>query len=281
MLIAHGDDHYRFITQPDHAALAGQFAEHWGNDTFERPDPYAAMALVAATHDDGWWKYDRKPHIGDDGLVNFVSVPADDWVEFYDDGISNVAELNRYAGLLASMHGSGLRRRRYGLSASWPDTQPAFEEFVTREEERQTELAGELVELGEDDDERLPNEDVELLTTLHERGEPPEDSESRLWCNYELLQVWDVLSLTFGTTESPGETTIEDVPTAPGEEVTMTVKPLGDAEFELDPYPFDESPLTVSVPARTVPKGDYDTEDDLCRAYYAGEYETVEFTLRA
>ena len=26
MLIAHGDDQYRFITQPDHAALAGQFA---------------------------------------------------------------------------------------------------------------------------------------------------------------------------------------------------------------------------------------------------------------
>ena len=59
------------------------------------------------------------------------------------------------------------------------------------------------------------------------------------------------------------------------------MKPVGDGEFRLDPYPFDESPLTVSVPARIVPKGDYDTEDDFCRAYYAGEHETVEFTLRA
>ena len=54
MLIAHGDDQYRFITQPDHAALAGQFAVHWGNETFERPEPSAAMTLVATTHDDGW-----------------------------------------------------------------------------------------------------------------------------------------------------------------------------------------------------------------------------------
>ncbi len=281
MLIAHGDDQYRFITQPDHAALAGQFASHWGNDAFERPAPSAAMTLVATTHDDGWWEYDRKPHLEEDGtLVNFVSVPADAWIEFYENGISSVAELNRYAGLLASMHGSGLRRRRYGLSASWPDTQSPFEVFVAREEKRQTKLAGELVESSEDD-EQLSDEDMTVLTALHERGEAPEGTESRLWCNYELLQAWDVLSLTFGTTESPSETTIEDVPTAPGEEVSITVKPVGDGEFRLDPYPFDESPLTVSVPARIVPKGDYDTEDDFCRAYYAGEHEAVEFTLRA
>ncbi|MCO8246505.1 DUF3891 family protein [Haladaptatus sp. AB643] len=280
MLIAHGDDQYRFITQPDHAALAGQFAEHWGNETFERPEPFAAMTLVATTHDDGWWEYDRKPHLEDGDLVNFVSVPADEWVEFYDGGISSVAELNTYAGLLASMHGSGLRRRRYGLSTSWPDTQPAFEEFVAKEEERQTRLAGELMEADEDEEE-LSDEDMELLTALHKQGEPPERPTSRLWCNYELLQVWDVLSLILGTTESPDETTIEDVPTAPGEEVSITVRPVGDGEFELDPYPFDESPLTVSVAARVVPKGDYGTEDDFCRAYYAGEYETVEFTLHA
>ena len=74
--------------------------------------------------------------------------------------------------------------------------------FVAREEKRQTKLAGELVESGEDD-EQLSDEDMTVLTALHERGETPEGTGSRLWCNYELLQAWDVLSLTFGTTESP------------------------------------------------------------------------------
>ncbi|SIR69557.1 Protein of unknown function [Haladaptatus litoreus] len=281
MLIADGDDHYRFITQPDHAQLAGMFAEHWGNDTFERPTPFAAMVLVAANHDDGWWEYDRTPHLGDDGIVDFVSVPATEWIEFYDDGISTVVGMNRYSGLVASMHGSGLRRRRYGLSASWPDTPTAFKEFVDREERRQAKLADELHGANGSKEEQLSDEDISVLTTLHEQGEPPENTDSRLWCNYELLQVWDALSLIFGTSESPAETTIESVPTAPGEEISVTVRPVSDGEFELDPYPFAESPLTVFVPARIVRKGDYDTEDDLRRAYYSGEYELVEFTLRA
>ncbi|GAA0254944.1 DUF3891 family protein [Haladaptatus pallidirubidus] len=281
MLIADGDDYYRFITQPDHAKLAGQFAEHWGNDTFERPTPFAAMVLVAANHDDGWWEYDRTPHLEDGDIVDFVSVPAAEWIKFYDNGISTVAEMNRYAGLVASMHGSGLRRRRYGLSASWPDTQPAFEEFVDHEEQRQTRLAGQLHRSNGPEEERVSDEDMSVLTALHERGEPPANTDSRLWCNYELLQVWDALSLIFGTSESPDKTAIESVPVAPNEEESVTVQPVSNGEFELNPYPFDESPLTVFVPARIVPKVDYETEDDLRRAYYGGEYETVEFTLRA
>ncbi|EFW90941.1 hypothetical protein ZOD2009_17383 [Haladaptatus paucihalophilus DX253] len=291
MIIADGEGHYRFITQPDHARLAGRFAEHWGNETFERPEPFAAMVLAADAHDDGWWEYDRRPHLEDGEVVDFLSVPADAWVAFYDGGIESVIELNDYAGLVTSMHGSGLRRRRYGLSSSWPDTPPAFEEFVDREERRQTRLAEELHgreadgehgnERRSNADTRLSDADIDLLTALHEEGEPPEGTESRLWCNYELLQVWDFLSLVLCTSEWPEETTIDSVPTSPETaDVSMTVTPLGDDEFRLDPYPFDEAPLTASVPARIVPDGGYDDEAALLRAYYGGEHETVEFTLR-
>ena len=69
---------YRFVTQPDHAALAGQFADQWGNDAFERPEPAAEVALAAHEHDDGWWPYDRRPHLGGDGPpVDFRGMPAD------------------------------------------------------------------------------------------------------------------------------------------------------------------------------------------------------------
>ncbi|WP_231184191.1 DUF3891 family protein [Haladaptatus sp. DYF46] len=287
MILADAEDHYRFITQPDHAKVAGEFAEHWGNETFDPPDPYAAMVLVADTHDDGWWEYDRRPHLENGDIVDFLSVPAEAWVTFYDDGIDSVVELNEYAGLVASMHGSGLRRRRYGLSSSWPDTPSAFEEFVDREERRQRRLADGLYESGggeendgRDDRERLSDADMDLLTAIHEQGEPPEGTESELWRNYELLQVWDFLSLVLCTSEWPEETAIDSVPkSADDEDVSMTVTPVGDDEFRLDPYPFDESPLTVSVPARIVSNGEYDSEAALLREYYAGDHETIEFTL--
>ena len=34
--------------------------------------------------------------------------------------------------------------------------------------------------------------------------------------------------------------------------VSLEVKPLGDGRIIIDQYPFDESPLTVTVPARVV-----------------------------
>ena len=32
--------------------------------------------------------------------------------------------------------------------------------------------------------------------------------------------------------------------------VPLKIKPLGDGRIMIDPYPFNEAPLTVSVPAR-------------------------------
>jgi len=34
--------------------------------------------------------------------------------------------------------------------------------------------------------------------------------------------------------------------------VSLEIKPLGDGRIMIDQYPFDESPLTVTVPARVV-----------------------------
>ncbi|GAA0242803.1 hypothetical protein ACFFQF_22935 [Haladaptatus pallidirubidus] len=65
--------------------------------------------------------------------------------------------------------------------ASWPDTPFAFEEFVDREERRQMRLAGELHESNDSEEERLSDEDMLMLTALHERGEPPVVTLARKW----------------------------------------------------------------------------------------------------
>src|SRR5271154_91198 len=42
------------ITHPDHARLAGAFAEAWGNAQFCSPEPRARVLRGIASHDDGW-----------------------------------------------------------------------------------------------------------------------------------------------------------------------------------------------------------------------------------
>lgn len=278
MIIAETDGGYQFVTQPAHARLAGAFADRWGTDQFEDPEPDAATGLAAYEHDVGWWAYDRHPHRDGDGRpVDFREMDATTWTDLYDEGIDTVAGMDRYAGLLVSMHGSGLRRKRYGLSPAWPETPDPFRPFVEREEDRQARL---LEELRAADDERVSADDAALLAALHESG-TPEETGSRLWRNYRLLQAWDTLSLAFCVTVSPpGYRQIDAVPTTEsGGDTALSVEATGDGEYRVDPYPFDESPLTVTVPARTVERRRFDDETELLRAYYRARRETKSFTL--
>jgi len=279
MIVAAVEGGAQFVTQPAHARLAGQFADHWGTGRFDDPDPTAAMRLAAYEHDVGWWAYDRRPHLGSDGRpVDFREMDADVWTPLYDEGIDTVVEIDRYAGLLVSMHGSGLRRRRYGLSPSWPETPEPYRPFVEREEDRQSRLADALRE----ETDRVSDADVELVSQLHESGSAPAGADCRLWRNYRLLQAWDTLSLAFCVTDAPpGYPRIDAVPTGEGgSDAQLTLEAVGDGEYRVDPYPFDEAPLTVGVPFRTVDSHAFDDERALQKAYYRAKCERRVCRLR-
>ena len=281
MIVAETEDRWRFVTQPDHAALAGRFAAHWGNDAFDRPRPRLPMLVAARDHDDGWWAYDRHPHLDENGRpVDFRELNAGTWIDLYDDGIDAVVERDAYAGLLVAMHGVGLRRRRYGLSPSWPAPTAEYTVFVERQEAHQEQLLDEL-RSGESRDRLADDDDAALLSALHETGTVPHGTASRLWRNYRLLQAWDTLSLSFCVTESPpAYTAIDAVPTSEGaSDATLSVESIGDDRYRVEPYPFDATPLDLSVPVRTVRKDAFNSERSLIGAYYQAEPESVAFSL--
>ena len=87
------------ITQPDHARLAGVFAESWRGG--------AGGSLVAASHhhDDGWIDWEKAPTVDDHGRPHdFLTIPMDDRVAVYRRGIDLLATTDRAAGLLTSLH---------------------------------------------------------------------------------------------------------------------------------------------------------------------------------
>jgi hypothetical protein len=290
MIVAETETGFQLTTQPAHAALTGQLARHWGNDRFEAPAPEAASVIAATTHDDGWLRFDRRPRLDDGDPLDFKEMSADVWIDLYDEGIEAVGDVDPYAGLLVSMHGSGLQRGWYGLFApalpSRPTPAPAYAAFVDRQETRQTDLLEELREESGVYSEWVSGADERALATIHEEGTVAETagSESRLWHNYALLQVWDHLSLAFCTAvPPPSREKIPQVPTAVGGSTeTLRIESLGGEAFRIRPYPFDRSPLSVRVSTRTVPRTVIDgDEGTLVRAYYAADREHREFTLRS
>ena len=73
MLKRRVDDQIWLISQPDHAAVSGYLAAHWGNREFSAaggyadcPDPElvrSEVVLAIAEHDNGWWEWEADPEL--------------------------------------------------------------------------------------------------------------------------------------------------------------------------------------------------------------------------
>ena len=158
MIIRHDLQGLLAITQPDHARLAGVFAELWRDG--------AGPSLVAASrhHDDGWIDWEKAPTVDERGRPHdFLTIPMDERVAVYRRGIDLVAATDLAAGLLTSLHFGRLLAE--GLGALEGDARRTAEDF-------------------------LAEQSIWEAETWHQLGEP-EGVEA----DYRVLRAVDYLSL--------------------------------------------------------------------------------------
>lgn len=276
MIIAENSEHYRMITQNDHGDLAGQFAAHWGNEQFARLKPYQSMVLAAEAHDNGWWDWDVYPSVDEQGVpLPFTRTPREIRSGFYGRGIDNVIGRDLYAGLMVSMHGVGLPQKRYGTMPTMADRQDEFSQrFIA---------------------EREPTHKVLIEKIRQSEQYAGMDSQEQIWLNYLMMQVFDRLSLFFCanfdlTTVPPtGAHTagkgyygpsVKPTPVRLGEEDTeLKLRAVDPKTVVVEPYPFDQSPLRVSLRAKLIPRIAYKSQEEFREVYAKAQREQFEFTL--
>src|SRR5581483_3063567 len=102
-----------------------------------------------------------------------------------------------------------------------------------------------------------------------------------LWTQYELLQIFDRLSLYLCMPPlKAGE--VGPAPVGIGDDlVALTVRPAGEAEVMVEPWPFREAAVAASVPGRLVADREYAGDEDLRRELAAAETVTLTYTLRS
>ena len=160
-------------------------------------------------HDDGWAVWEQSPRVDDDGKpVNFLEVDVRAHLAFYRAGIAAITEEDADAGLLVSMHGAGIYRQRYGLDTALG---------LTRAAEVQDEV------------------DAFVAEQEAKFGGEPGDR----WEDYELLQLFDRLSLYFCMRD--------------GEEAELQgyrLEPVAPWHVRLSPYPFGDGRAVLAAAPR-------------------------------
>jgi hypothetical protein len=226
---------HRVIYQTDHAAMSGQFAAAFGNEQFAGLSLVEPLVYVAAHHDDGWTAVDtRAEQDPNTGLpYHLTQTPLPYLIETSAGSPAANEAHHPYSGLLSSMHSYGLFHGRYGLSDKiFIDLVPAEHKTAV-----QAMLDGELARQSRLKERLAQDETTAVLI-----------QEDVLFHNYKLLQFFDTLALYFHMTHAAAraESHFTNVPRAVGDDVGITISPVGDNVYRLAPYPFVQNEMAFS-----------------------------------
>lgn len=246
------------ITQNDHAQLSGLFAAHWGNEKFEKPRPYGSLVRAAMFHDRGWIRYETSPQLNPETgrTPNYREVPNDRaQLEAFEWAGDWLAAIDAYAGLMIAKHRTGLWQGRYGVIKHPPAIQrgklpPDIEAFIARSEAKQKAAA-----------EKLDRDELAV--------------------NYNLLQVWDMLSLYICSNEVLKADRIEPAPSAYAGRaaVGLSLAPAEKQTIAIDPYPFDQPFLTTNLIFRRLSQTKFRDSAELQSVYFRTTPQVTSFRL--
>lgn len=284
MLISRRDGDLYLVHQVEHARLAGDIVSRWGNERFAAPEPRESVRLGAAMHDEGWREPDEEPLYNPEARrpLHFLEISMQDHVPLYGRGVERAFATDGYAGMLVSMHWTGLYRSRWGMQAG------------------KVEFADE--DLQNDAVEREERRWIDVKRDLLERmGMRRSDFEQGLWHHYDLLQAWDLISLYVclidlsptrdvparptpetlrSIDQEPGPRTIGSVPVAiGGERVELVLRPVEPAVVAVEPYPLDADEVPWSVTASVIPDRAYESQEDAAEALASAPTTTISCTM--
>src|ERR1700680_1430975 len=175
------------VTHPDHARLAGAFAEHWGNERFLPPEPRANVLKGIARHDDGWAARDAAPQITRQGkpsafsveLVGkysaFEEIDLSEYLAVRESAVRLIAAEDPYAAILISMHTYSLLNDHSDRSTIAPAQLHLLEQFLEGQKALQDSWRKQIAS--------------------HRNLRPEHKSESAILDHFRLLQANDYLSL--------------------------------------------------------------------------------------
>jgi len=204
-----------------------------------------------------------RPYAHREDVPDFESVE----LNAYAKNVDWLNSQNSYAGLLVSMHRTGLWHNRYNI----------FTEPAGRLRERSQAVQNAKKEL------EAKQQELKKSLAAQNPG-----FENELAYNYMALQIFDLLSLYFCCDGYASNEEFKEYAIAPvrvsydsDETVRLTIRPNGKGAVIIDPYPFDLSPLGFSARARIIAPPKEKTESACVDAYHRAPRQMLTFEVSA
>lgn len=261
------------VTHPDHARLAGAFAERWGNDQFLPPEPRTHVLRGIARHDDGWLARDAEPQITRQGrpsafsveLVGkysaFEEIDLADYLAVRDRAVRLIAEEDAYAAILISMHTYSLLSEHADRSTIAPAELPLLDRFLEEQKKFQRILLDRI--------------------SADPQFAPEQKTEAAILDHFRLLQATDNLSLLTCVDFARPANLLHPLPLRDGGHARVEVRSAGSRHFVLEPYPFAAPSLSFRFPARHVTGKPFGSAAELQRQFAAAPPEMLSVTVSA
>ncbi len=255
---------WQLITHPDHARLAGLFAEAWGNDRFARPEPFGSVLYAVHHHDDGWLARDAAPSLTSQGkpeaftraLVGtyaaFEEIDLPSYLAVRGAATRAVADVDPVAGVLVSMHTVNLLTEQADLASIRAEHRAVHATFVAEQRAWQ---AATISRLG-------------LEPAGLERG-------------FEFLQACDNLSLIACADYRETRDLRHLHPDRSGRRHALRCTSPQPFTYTLEPWPFERTHLTFDLPYREIDRVACAHPDLFRRAFAAAPQQWRTLTLRS
>jgi hypothetical protein len=273
MLRLETENGWWLVTHPDHARLAGAFAEHWGNERFLPPEPRTNVLRGIACHDDGWALRDAAPQITRQGkpsafsveLVGkysaFEEIDLADYLAVRDRAVRLIAAEDAYAAILISMHTYNLLTEHADRSTILAAQLSLFDQFLLDQKALQQSLRRQI------------SEDA--------RFTPEQASENAILDHFRLLQATDNLSLLTCVDFRQPAHLLHPLPLRDGGHTTVQVLSVSPRHFVLDPYPLAEASLSLRFPARYIEGKVFPSSAELQQQFRDAPVEMLSVTVSA
>ena len=261
------------LTQEMHADLSAQFAARWGNARFARLSPEQTMLRAANLHDTHFRETETDLPIDMQAGRPYghrESPFSQAHLDALAENVQWVGARDPYAGLLVSMHHTGLAQNRYGVINAWHNDYGAAN--------RKREMRAEVAQLVK----RLEADQATTRQSLIAAGAA---TAAEVAINYRLLQTFDLLSLYFCRDGYDGDrltpARIEPVPASyrEGDDAALSIEPCGESTVRIAPWPFSEPRFDVSVLCRRLRRAPGAPEQACRTAYLAAPRVCLTWTL--